>query len=178
MTVIRPYIPADAGAVVDVILPIQRGEFGIPITLDAQPDLKDIDGFYQRDRGNFWVAQCGEDIVGTLGLLDIGDGAAALRKMFVRASHRGAEHRIAQHLLETLFDWCRSHELDSVYLGTTTAFQAAHRFCEKNGFELVDRTQLPARFPFMAVDTRFYLRRFATPGATGQGILQRLATGD
>lgn len=161
MITIRSFVPTDTDAVIEVILPIQRVEFGLPITLDAQPDLKDIGGFYQRDAGNFWLADENGTIVGTLGLLDIGDGAAALRKMFVRASHRGAEHRVAQRLLDTLFDWCCAHHLERVYLGTTSAFQAAHRFYEKNGFEQVGKDELPATFPLMGVDTRFYLRTLA-----------------
>lgn len=32
--------------VVSLILPIQRDEFGIAITLEDQPDLLDIRGFY------------------------------------------------------------------------------------------------------------------------------------
>jgi N-acetylglutamate synthase-like GNAT family acetyltransferase len=165
MTVIRTYAPKDTDAVVDVILPIQRIEFGIPITLDAQPDLKDIAAFYQRDQGNFWVAESEGVVVGTLALLDIGDGAAALRKMFVRASHRGPQHCIAQRLLDTLLDWCRARDLVRIYLGTTAAFAAAHRFYEKNGFAEVNATQLPAAFPRMAVDTKFYLRILATLSA-------------
>jgi N-acetylglutamate synthase-like GNAT family acetyltransferase len=161
MTVIRPYEPADAAAVVDVILTIQRVEFGIPITLDAQPDLKDIVGFYQRGHGNFWVAESDGVVFGTLALLDIGDGDAALRKMFVRSSHRGPEHRVAARLLATLLDWCRCHDLNKIYLGTTTTFQAAHRFYEKNGFTEVSKGELPPRFPLMAVDTKFYVRTLA-----------------
>lgn len=43
-----------------------------------------------------------------------------------------------------------------MWLGTTERFLAAHRFYEKNGFVLVDRSALPASFPLMAVDSRFY----------------------
>src|SRR5262249_42481744 len=130
--------------------------FGIPITLDAQPDLQDIGVFYQRGAGNFWVALADGRVVGTLGLLDIGNGQAALRKMFVAAAYRGPEHWIARRLLEALLGWCREHGVREVYLGTTAKFLAAHRFYEKNGFREVDRTGLPAAFPVMTVDTKFY----------------------
>lgn len=46
--------------------------------------------------------------------------------------------------------------LTAVYLGTTAKFLAAHRFYEKNRFDLVDAADLPQSFPRMAVDTRFY----------------------
>jgi hypothetical protein len=43
-----------------------------------------------------------------------------------------------------------------IYLGTTAKFLAAHRFYEKNGFEELLQSELPARFPLMSVDTKFY----------------------
>jgi GNAT superfamily N-acetyltransferase len=158
MTLIRQYTPADAVAVIDAILPIQQSEFGIPITLEAQPDLLNIPGFYQHGSGGFWVAETGGAIVGTIALLDIGNRQAALRKMFVSQSYRGAGHGVAGHLLDTLLEWSRLHGIDEVYLGTTEAFVAAHRFYEKNGFTELNRGELPPAFPVMAVDTRFYLR--------------------
>lgn len=143
--------------VVGVILPIQQQEFQVPITLDAQPDLRDIEGFYQKDAGNFWVALADGRVVGTIALLDIGDRTAALRKMFVTAEWRGATHQVAARLLETLLAWSRQRGIARVYLGTTAKFLAAHRFYEKNGFVEVTRADLPTAFPVMNVDTKFYV---------------------
>jgi N-acetylglutamate synthase-like GNAT family acetyltransferase len=157
MTLIRQYTPADTQGVIDVILPIQQSEFGIPITLEAQPDLLNIPDFYQHGTGSFWVAESGGSIVGTIALLDIGNRQAALRKMFVSQSHRGAEHGVARQLLATLLDWSRLQDVDEIYLGTTGAFLAAHRFYEKNGFAELARSELPRTFPVMAVDTKFYV---------------------
>ena len=53
---IRTFAPDDADGVISVILPIQREEFGIDITADAQPDLRVIPDFYQSGKGQFWVA--------------------------------------------------------------------------------------------------------------------------
>jgi N-acetylglutamate synthase-like GNAT family acetyltransferase len=155
---IAPFAARHADGVVAVILPIQQREFEIPITLDEQPDLRDIPGFYQRGKGAFWVALDGERVVGTVALLDIGDDQAALRKMFVSAAYRGGEHGVAKRLLETLLAWCRSRGVREVYLGTTAKFLAAHQFYEKSGFREVSRAELPASFPVMAVDTKFYAR--------------------
>ena len=169
MISIRPYTTSDADGVVAVILPIQQSEFGIPITLDAQPDLLDIPRFYQRDHGGFWVAENNGVIVGTIALLDIGNRQGALRKMFVSRTHRGSEHGVAKGLLETLLDWCHHHDIDEIYLGTTAAFLAAHRFYEKNGFTEVAKSALPAAFPVMAVDSKFYSRTLTEP----DGQMQR-----
>jgi N-acetylglutamate synthase-like GNAT family acetyltransferase len=156
MPIIRPFLPDDASGVASTIVTIQQSEFGIPITLDDQPDLKDIEGFYQRGRGNFWVATIDAQVVGTIGLLDIGNRQCALRKMFVSPQYRGREFGVAQALLGTLLRWCRAEGVREVFLGTTDKFLAAHRFYEKNGFAEIGRAALPAAFPVMAVDSKFY----------------------
>ncbi len=153
---IRRFAPADEQAVIDVILPIQREEFGIPITAEEQPDLRAIPSFYQAGLGDFLVAEADGRVVGTIGLKDIGSARGALRKMFVAAPYRGRTHGVAQALLTRLLDDAASRGVRDIFLGTTDKFLAAHRFYEKNGFTAVAAEALPAEFPRMAVDTRFY----------------------
>jgi N-acetylglutamate synthase-like GNAT family acetyltransferase len=155
---IAPFAPRHAEAVAALILPIQRSEFGIPITLDDQPDLRDVPGVYQRGAGNFWVALDDDVVVGTIGVIDIGNGRGVIRKMFVRAEQRGGTPSVAQRLLDTLVAWCLARDLRALSLGTTAPMRAAHRFYERNGFHEITPTALPADFPRMAVDTRFYQR--------------------
>lgn len=156
MLQIRPSTPQDAAAIAAVILPIQQLEFGIPVTLEAQPDLSDIQAFYQHGCGNFWVAEVDGTIVGTIALLNIGNGNAALRKMFVAEPFRGKEHGVAQRLLQELLQWAATKRVASVFLGTTEKFLAAHRFYEKNGFTEIAKAELPESFPIMSVDSKFY----------------------
>jgi N-acetylglutamate synthase-like GNAT family acetyltransferase len=139
-----------------LIVGIQRDEFEIAITLEDQPDLQDIPAFYQHGAGNFWVALSEGEVIGTLALLDLGNHQGALRKMFVHASYRGPGHGVSARLLETLLEWSRARGVRDIYLGTTEKFRAAHRFYERNGFQLIPAGELPPRFPKMAVDTRFY----------------------
>ena len=157
---IRPYRHGDEDGIFDLILPIQQEEFDIPITREEQTDLDRIPEFYQQNKGNFWVAITDNGrIVGTISLVDIGNGQGALRKMFVASDYRGQPHHTASHLLKTLLDWSRDQGIKTIYLGTTEKFKAAHRFYEKNGFDLIDVETLPETFPLMAVDTRFYRYR-------------------
>lgn len=151
--------PVDQHGVIDVIVPIQREEFGIAITAQDQPDLKSIPDFYQTGTGDFWVAKQGQHVIGTIGLKDIGEHQAALRKMFVAAPFRGRELGVAARLLNTLLEEALSRGVKDIYLGTTDTFLAAHRFYEKNGFTEVAKAQLPDSFPVMAVDSKFYVRR-------------------
>jgi N-acetylglutamate synthase-like GNAT family acetyltransferase len=156
---IVPYAEPHLAGIRDLIVPIQRIEFGFSITYEDQKDLHDIPGFYQRGGGEFWVALAGPEVVGSIALVDIGNGQGALRKMFVKEPYRGASHRLARQLLDRLLLHAAQHRIDEIFLGTTEKFRAAHRFYEKSGFALVAERELPDRFPRMNVDTRFYRRR-------------------
>ena len=158
MTAIVPFTPHHTEKVIGLILPIQQIEFGLAISLADQSDLLDIAAVYQRGTGNFWVALDGDDVVGTLAMLDIGNRQGAVRKMFVHASRRGATRGVARSLLETLTAWCVDRDVRELYLGTTAPMHAAHHFYARNGFDEIAPSELPERFPVMAVDTKFYRR--------------------
>jgi N-acetylglutamate synthase-like GNAT family acetyltransferase len=153
---IEIYADINKKDVADLILHIQNAEFGIPITLELQPDLNEIPRFYQTNSGNFWIAKIDNKIIGTISLLDIGNRKAALRKMFVDKNYRGKEFGVGQKLLNTLIDWARYKEFTEIFLGTTEKFTRAQRFYEKNGFEEIEKQELPATFPVMEVDIKFY----------------------
>ncbi|MBN2479131.1 MAG: GNAT family N-acetyltransferase [Parachlamydiales bacterium] len=140
--------------VMSLISEIQQKEFNINITPDRQPDLKEISDFYQKGKGNFWIALDNNMVVGTIALLDIGNDEAALRKMFVHKDYRGKG--VAKKLLEILLQWARKKHIKTIYLGTTPAFLFAHRFYEKNGFIEIQKEELPKHFPVMEVDKKFY----------------------
>ncbi len=154
--IIQPYTSKYQQQVVDLILHIQQQEYQIPITEKDQPDLFEIESFYQQGNGNFWVAVCNERVVGSVALIDIGSRQVALRKMFVAKSYRGANFQTAHRLLHTAIAWAKQREVERIYLGTTLQYRAAHRFYEKNGFQHIEKEKLPENFPVMNVDKKFY----------------------
>jgi GNAT superfamily N-acetyltransferase len=154
---IEPFSEPYQERVEALVLPIQQNEFGIQITRDDQPDLIEIAGFFQHGQGNFWVALDGDVVIGTIGLVDIGDGQVALRKMFVHKEYRGKISGVAQSLLDTAVAWCKAKRVFSITLGTTASYLAAHRFYEKNGFIETERQLLPVSFPICHVDSKFYV---------------------
>jgi len=153
---IQPFETKYESEVIQLILSIQRDEFGIPITAEDQPDLRIIPDFYQSGNGDFLVAVSGQSVVGTIALKGIGNGQAALRKMFVAAPFRGREYQVAARLLTKLLTDAVSHGVSEVFLGTTGKFVAAHRFYEKHGFREITAKELPASFPRMGFDDKFY----------------------
>lgn len=141
---------------IDLILTIQQKEFNVPITIEDQPDLKQIEEFYMKPGGNFWGAFMDGELVGSIALVKFDEKAAAVRKMFVKKEFRGKELNIAQELLEVLISFCRQNGIDSIYLGTVNILKAAMRFYERNHFVQVEKENLPTLFPLMSADNVFY----------------------
>lgn len=143
-------------AIIGLILPIQQIEFNVPVTLDGQPDLLDIEGYYINQGGGFWGAFLNENLVGTIALINTDHKAAAIRKMFVKKEFRGKELLISQQLLDTLKKYCMEKKINNLFLGTVDILKAAHRFYEKNGFERLTKDQLPDYFPAMMGENVYY----------------------
>jgi GNAT superfamily N-acetyltransferase len=191
MITIKPFDGEFANDIPPFIGNIQRGEFNIPITLEQQPDLFDIARAYQqRGKGNFWVAsvaplgsfslrrdqtnntaplgsatlrrtETNGELIGTIALIDAGEGIAILRKMFVRKDWRGRPERVAQQLLNHLTLWAKQHDFRKIYLGTVDVLAAAQRFYEKNGFSVFPEDQLPPHIVKMPDDNTYYAMELA-----------------
>ncbi len=141
--------------IIDLVLNIQQKEFNVPITIEDQPDLMQIENFYFANGGNFWGAFINDELVGTIALVKFDEKAAAIRKMFVKKEFRGKEYGIAQKLLETLIAYCQKNGIEEVYLGTVSILKAALRFYERNHFEIIEKELLPSKFPLMNADNVF-----------------------
>lgn len=159
---ISPVHNNESAKLVDLILPIQQIEFNVPVTLNDQPDLLDVDRFYHGSGGGFWAARHGEEIIGSIALINTGHNSGAIRKMFVKKEFRGKQYGIAQQLLDELTAFCAGHVINHLYLGTVGVLQAAQRFYEKNGFTRIEMTNLPPWFPRMAADHIFYEKLLST----------------
>ncbi|HEY0298199.1 MAG TPA: GNAT family N-acetyltransferase, partial [Arachidicoccus sp.] len=114
--------------IVNLILPIQQIEFNVPVTLETQPDLLDIESNYQQTGGNFWGAVSNGKLIGTIALIATRHNAGAIRKMFVQKDFRGKELGVAQQLFNTLVAYCRENNIADLYLGTVDMLKAAQRF--------------------------------------------------
>lgn len=156
MIQIQPFENQYKDQVVDLILTIQQKEFQVPITINEQQDLLDIPNFYQQNHGNFWLALYEGKVIGSIALIDCGENVGAIRKMFVKKEFRGKEYGIAQKLLDLLTTEAQKAGMTNLYLGTLERLQAAIRFYIRNGFEAIEKQNIPSVFPFMPVDTHFF----------------------
>lgn len=154
--VIAPFNGEHTQDIIQLITHIQQQEFHVAVTAADQPDLSNIASVYQSGNGNFWLALHEGEVVGTIALIDAGQGIGALRKMFVKKSFRGKEIGLGKKLLDILLEWAGNKGFTDIYLGTVPVLEAALRFYEKNGFTRVAKENLPSNFPVMQVDTVFF----------------------
>lgn len=96
------------------------------------------------------------EVIGTIAVIDIGHKAFELRDVFLEKEYRGSYPGFAKQLLDTVLDWSKEHGINTVYLGTTLAFRAAHRFYEKHGFFEIARDEMPSYCQPMDCDEKFY----------------------
>lgn len=157
MIKIIPYMDVYQSQIINLVSNI-LAEFCLPVNINDQPDLLQITQFYQNNCGNFWLALYNNQVIGTVALVNIGNGQGALRKMFVDKNHRGKEKKVAQYLLEALLAWCNQKNIKAIYLGTRSIFLAAQKFYERNRFKEISKVNLPDKFPLNPVDSKFYVR--------------------
>ena len=153
---VKPFSIEYQQAVEDLVLPIQREEFGFEITRDEQTELIDVAGVFQRGKGNFWIALDGENLIGTIGVIDIANDQVALKKMFVHNDYR--RRGVAQSLMNVTIQWCKEKGVQQIFLATNSKMIAAQAFYEANGFKELPKCDLPAAFPIASVASKFYLR--------------------
>ncbi|MFZ2026126.1 MAG: GNAT family N-acetyltransferase [Microgenomates group bacterium] len=118
---------------------------GILCELDVVPQselpLDDEDLYHITDvykgRGGFWVAVTSHDeVVGTVGIKEMDQTKAKLKRMFVSPNYRGTG--ISQKLLDTAILFAKGAGYLTLQLNTHLNMKRAHRFYEKNGFKKTD----------------------------------------
>ena len=141
--------------IIRLILSIQNDEAGIGLSLDEQPDLKDIAEAYQKGGGEFWLALDGSRVVGTVALMRKGDACGVLKKFFVDAEYRG--RKIGLALYRELLAFAEREGLRHIILDTPSVAEASHRFYERSGFRRIDKSELPVPYSFPDRQSLLYM---------------------
>ena len=141
--------------VIDLILHIQNDEAKINLSLDEQPDLLDIPTCYEKDGGEFWLAVEDDTVIGTLALMNKGNGNAVLKKGFVRADYR--KRGILGKLYATLLTFANEQELTTFVFDTPSVATNCHSFFEKHGYRRIKKEELPFSYEFPDRDSYLYM---------------------
>lgn len=174
------FTPQYQKAAVALILAVQNDEFSLGLSLDEQPDLTDIFGSYNAAGGMFWVAlddendiatetadrlspadhsfTTSENVVGTIGVMNLGGGIGVLKKFFVRPNYR--TRKVGFALYQALEAFCKRAGLATLILDTPSIAQDSHRFYERNNFKRIAAEELPVPYAYPDRDSLLYLKEF------------------
>ena len=141
--------------IISLILNIQNDEAGIDLSIQEQPDLLDIELYYQQPGGNFWVALLDGKVIGTIGLMLKEEHCAILKKFFVKKEFRSQKVGLA--LYEVLLKYAKVAGVQHIILDTPSVAHASHRFYEKAGFHIVRKDELPVSYSYPDRDSILYL---------------------
>ena len=99
-------------------------------------DLQKIPELYG-GRGKFWLALDRNQVVGTVGVLEIKESRAKLKRMFVKKELRGTG--LGKRLLDTALQFAVNTGYTTIFLNTHKNMERAHNFYKKNGFILIGK---------------------------------------
>lgn len=141
--------------ILDLILKIQNEEAKISLSLGEQPDLFNIPDSYEKEGGEFWVAVECEQVIGTIALMNKGNGNGILKKFFVRQDWRSK--KVGYELYQRLLEFARKNNIKQILLDTPSVAQASHKFYERAGFRKITRQELPFEYDYPDRDSLLYL---------------------
>ena len=141
--------------IIDLILHIQNAEAGIDLQIEEQPDLLNIPSYYEKNGGEFWAAVDNDEVIGTIAIMNYGNGNGVLKKFFVRADWRGKKLGLA--LYQTLMEYVKKGGYRQLLLDTPSVAKASHRFYEKVGFLKISKNELPFHYEYPDRNSFLYL---------------------
>lgn len=154
---IRQATNEDAQGISRLIFDIWKNEYQFKVNHEDAPDLHEVESYYINKGGNFLVALFRGEIIGTIACDKLKDGIYILKRMNVHKDFRG--QGVAQCLLDELL----THKIvGQIYLSTNEDMAiAAKKFYLRNGFDMIQSTELPHGFPFFLEDNCFMRRELA-----------------
>ena len=113
--------------------------------------LNDPQGIVLNNGGFIWLAKAGEEIVGSVGIMNEGEGIFELIKMGVNENWRGKG--IGKMLIEICLQKAKEIGTKRLILFSNHQLQTALRLYEKYGFKQVEVTGAP----FLTADVKMEL---------------------
>ena len=134
---IRRHAPGDIGWIIHRHGALYAAEYGWDESFEGLV-AEIAGGFLKRrdpDKERCWVAERGGEIVGSVFLVDTGQGIAKLRLLYVEPRARGLG--LGRRLVEEALNFAREAGYRDVTLWTNDVLVAARRLYQAAGFALV-----------------------------------------
>jgi len=135
---IRDWVAGDRQAAASVVKTVLE-EYGLSWEVNcagcSDQDVVEIEKYYQQTGGEFWVAECQGQIVGTGGYYPIsrGDNAVEIRKMYLLPAARG--QGLGRFFLNQLEQSAKSKGFHQAWVETATVLKEAVALYEKNDYQ-------------------------------------------
>lgn len=140
--------------IISLILGIQNEEAKINLSLDEQPDLKNIENSYKNAGGEFWIALEDSKVIGTIGLMVKEDNCAVLKKFFVDSNYRSK--KVGLKLYMELLQFAQRAGIKHIILDTPSVAHTSHKFYERAGFYRILKSELPISYTYPDRDSVLY----------------------
>lgn len=145
--------------VIAFILYLQNFDNKVDLSLSEQPDMCDIERYYVKNGGGFWLAiNSSDDVVGTLGLMKKEGHVGVLKKFFVNPAYRGKDAGVSARLYNCLITHAKQNGIDCIVLDTPAKCTRAHSFYIKNGYQQIAQSDLPIDYDFPNRDSYFFIK--------------------
>jgi putative acetyltransferase len=135
-TRIREFVADDVAGVARLVVST-LAEFGFSSQVGGvEKDLASVPVHYRGPRAGFWVAEDEGAIIGTVAVRPKQEGTCELKRLYVRADHRGTG--LGQRLYRHAEEFARAAGYERIWLDSSRRFAKAHRLYVRNGFVLVE----------------------------------------
>lgn len=99
---------------------------------DFEKELNDLKAMYSRPKGVLFIVQDNNEPIACVGVREIGENIAELKRMYVRPPYR--KNGIAQELLDVSLAFAKDSGYRAIRLDTLDTMHPAMNLYEKNGF--------------------------------------------
>ena len=149
--------PGDLGRVTALHGLVYAAEYGFDVAFEAYVahSLGEFGQASRPDRDRLWLAERGDRLVGSIGIIGREAGAAQLRWFLVDRAARG--HGLGQRLLADALEFCRAAGYRSVFLWTVDPLDAAARLYTAAGFRKTEEKPRQPLWGTLLAEQRYAL---------------------
>lgn len=129
---IRTYQPGDEDNIIALNDTVLK-EFGFAFSPELDRDILNIPKYYTNRKGQYFVLEKGDSIVGSIAVSKISDKVCKMRHFYIAKDYRGQGW--GRKLYDKALEFIQSAGYEEIWLSTAAEFKDAIRFYERAGFK-------------------------------------------
>lgn len=131
--------PKDLKAIIELHGFLYAQEYGLDRSLEeyVATACAQFQNSFNPEKDGLWLAEKGENIIGSIGIVGQQEGLAQLRWFLVHPDYRG--QGLGKTLLQKALDFCRQVPYRLIYLWTFSELKVAAHLYLSAGFQIKER---------------------------------------